>query len=116
MSAQPSQSSPPGGPSPDLLRLLAHPLRRAILSEMMGEQDDGRRYSPRELSDLVGYPINDVAYHVRVLLKYKALRKRGTEPVRGATKHFYALGDLIKENEEVVLLFLGTDEGPPPGA
>jgi hypothetical protein len=34
-------------------------------------------------------PVNDVAYHVRVLRDLGVIELAGTRPVRGATQHFY---------------------------
>lgn len=68
-----------------LLRAVAHPLRRAILKEMRGEEE----ISPRDLSERLEVGLSDVAYHVRVLAECEAITLVRTRPVRGSTQHFY---------------------------
>lgn len=68
-----------------LAAIVTHPLRRRIWYAM-AEQ---RPISPRELADELGDPVNDVAYHVRVLRDMGVIELAGTRPVRGATQHFY---------------------------
>jgi DNA-binding transcriptional ArsR family regulator len=69
-----------------LAAIVTHPLRRRIWYAM----DEGP-ISPRELADVLGEPVNDVAYHVRVLRDLGVIELAGTRPVRGATQHFYRL-------------------------
>src|ERR1044071_6856393 len=68
-----------------LAAIVTHPLRRRIWYAM-AEQ---RPISPRELADKLNEPVNDVAYHVRVLRDMGVIELAGTRPVRGATQHFY---------------------------
>jgi DNA-binding transcriptional ArsR family regulator len=68
-----------------LAAIVTHPLRRRIWYAM-AEQ---RPISPRELADELHEPVNDVAYHVRVLRDLGVIELAGTRPVRGATQHFY---------------------------
>ncbi len=68
-----------------LAAIVTHPLRRRIWYAM-AEQ---RPISPRELADELNEPVNDVAYHVRVLRDTGVIELAGTRPVRGATQHFY---------------------------
>lgn len=68
-----------------LAAIVTHPLRRRIWYAM-AEQ---RPISPRELADELNEPVNDVAYHVRVLRDMGVIELAGTRPVRGATQHFY---------------------------
>jgi DNA-binding transcriptional ArsR family regulator len=69
-----------------LAAIVTHPLRRRIWYAI-----DERPISPRELADILGEPVNDVAYHVRVLRDLGVIELAGTRPVRGATQHFYRL-------------------------
>jgi DNA-binding transcriptional ArsR family regulator len=89
--------------------MLAHPTRRAILRAYLAAPE-GQRHSPVRLSEELQLPVNEVAYHFRVLARNEALIPWGTRPVRGATEHFYALGPLVKENEDAVALLLEADE------
>ena len=69
----------------DLLVALRHPLRRRILRVMA----DGRAISPRELSNVLGQPLSNVSYHVRVLSARAAINLVKTKPARGSVQHFY---------------------------
>ena len=69
----------------DLLTALGHPLRREILRAMA----DGKAVSPRELSDVLGQPLSNVSYHVRVLVQSGAVTLVRTRPTRGSIQHFY---------------------------
>jgi DNA-binding transcriptional ArsR family regulator len=68
-----------------LVTALRHPLRRAILKRM----SDGRKASPSELAEELDETLSNVAYHVRVLAKSRALKPVSRRQVRGATQHFY---------------------------
>jgi DNA-binding transcriptional ArsR family regulator len=84
-----------------LAAIVTHPLRRRIWYAM-AEQ---RPISPRELSDVLNEPVNDVAYHVRRLRDMGIIELAGTRPVRGATQHFYrAVRRPLLTNEEVAEL------------
>jgi len=96
-------------PRASIITTLAHPTRRAILRAYLADRKR-RRHSPVRLAEELHRPVNDVAYHFRVLARNKALRAWGTKPVRGATEHFYVLGPLVKENEDVIVLLLAADE------
>jgi DNA-binding transcriptional ArsR family regulator len=83
-----------------LAAIVSHPLRRRIWYEMTE-----RPISPRELADQLYEPVNDVAYHVRVLRDMGVIELAGTRPVRGATQHFYrAVRRPHLTNEEVAAL------------
>jgi DNA-binding transcriptional ArsR family regulator len=69
-----------------LAAIVSHPLRRRIWYAITGDP-----ISPRELADQLGEPVNDVAYHVRRLRDLGVIELAGTQPVRGATQHFYRL-------------------------
>lgn len=65
---------------------LAHPLRRRILRHMVA---DANEISPRELAEALNQPLSRLSYHVTVLTRCQAIELARTEPVRGATQHFY---------------------------
>jgi hypothetical protein len=67
-----------------LAAIVSHQLRRRIWYAMTEHP-----ISPRELADELHEPVNDVAYHVRVLRDLGIIELAGTRPVRGATQHFY---------------------------
>jgi DNA-binding transcriptional ArsR family regulator len=69
----------------DLLTALAHPLRRDILREMIGQE----AISPREIAANLDRPLSGVAYHVRVLADCTAINLVSTRQVRGSMQHFY---------------------------
>jgi DNA-binding transcriptional ArsR family regulator len=89
-----------------LLMALAHPLRRAILRAMSNEEAT----SPRELSDLLGYRLTLISYHVKVLARCGAVAPAGNEKVRGATKHYYRWS--LKEEWAQKMLDAGEDAPP----
>jgi predicted ArsR family transcriptional regulator len=97
-SAQQQKST---GQIESLAAIVTHPLRRRIWYAM-AEQ---RPISPRELSDELREPVNDVAYHVRRLRDLGIIELAGTRPVRGATQHFYrAVRRPYLSNQEVAEL------------
>lgn len=69
----------------DLLAALANPIRRQILRRMR----DVETISPKDLSVEFAQPVSNLAYHVRVLADCGAITLVRTQPVRGASKHFY---------------------------
>jgi DNA-binding transcriptional ArsR family regulator len=81
----PAQQEKAAAQVDSLAAIVTHPLRRRIWYAM-AEQ---RPISPRELADDLNEPVNDVAYHVRVLRDMGVIELAGTRPVRGATQHFY---------------------------
>jgi predicted transcriptional regulator len=81
----PAQQEKSAAQVESLAAIVTHPLRRRIWYAM-AEQ---RPISPRELADVLNEPVNDVAYHVRVLRDMGVIELAGTRPVRGATQHFY---------------------------
>jgi len=70
-----------------VLVALRHPLRREILRTMKGYE----RTSPRELSDILGRPLSDLSYHVRVLASCGVIELVDEAPVRGSVQHFYSM-------------------------
>lgn len=71
---------------PDLIGALAHPLRIAILEELLGGPA-----SPNLIAGAIKVPLSNVSYHVKVLYECGAIEADHEAPVRGATEHFYRL-------------------------
>lgn len=83
-----------------LAAIVTHPLRRRIWYAMTEHP-----ISPREISNQLQEPVNDVSYHMRRLRDLGILELSGTRPVRGATQHFYrAVRRPDLSNEEVAEL------------
>jgi DNA-binding transcriptional ArsR family regulator len=99
--------SQPGdeGISQELLRSVAHPLRRQILRTL---HEVGEARSPAELREVYGLPVSHVSYHVKVLRECGAVALTDTRPVRGALEHFYA--STVAENESVNVILGSTEE------
>ena len=72
--------------SDSIFTALAHPLRRRILRHMV---EVGDEVSPHELAKTLNQPLSRLSYHVTVLVQCRAVELVRTEPVRGATQHFY---------------------------
>jgi DNA-binding transcriptional ArsR family regulator len=70
---------------PDLAKALSHPLRQRILERL----NAGGEASPNELARLLGAPLGNVAYHVRMLLELGCVELTRTRPRRGALEHYY---------------------------
>lgn len=73
-----------------LAKVFSHPLRTQLLV-LLNEQPG----SPHDLKERLAAKgdnesLNLIAYHVRVLDRYRAIELVDTETVRGATKHIYA--------------------------
>jgi DNA-binding transcriptional ArsR family regulator len=69
---------------PQLAKAMAHPLRVRILALL-----DEQRASPSDLASELGVPVENVAYHVRVLREYGLVRLV-RRAVRGAAvQHYY---------------------------
>jgi hypothetical protein len=96
----PAQKEQSAALAQSLAAIVTHPLRRRIWYSM-----SERPISPRELADKLHEPVNDIAYHVRVLRDMGVIELAGTQPVRGATQHFYrAVRRPHLTNEEVAEL------------
>lgn len=70
--------------NPTLVQALAHPLRAKILAVLQE-----RQASPKQLSEELGTPLANVAYHIQVLRKLKLIRLVKKTPRRGAVEHHY---------------------------
>jgi DNA-binding transcriptional ArsR family regulator len=71
-------------PHARLIKAMAHPLRHRILIQL-----NEREASPSTLSRVLGEPLGNVAYHVKILLQNDAVELVDTRPVRGAIEHIY---------------------------
>lgn len=69
---------------PRLAKALSHPMRAHVLA-LLNE----RVASPTELAGLIGAPLPNVKYHVRVLDDLGCIELVRTAPRRGATEHYY---------------------------
>lgn len=69
-----------------LARANTHPLRVQILEVL----NEGRKLSPKELSQELGAPLSNVNYHVTELAKTDLVTLADERRVRGATEHFYS--------------------------
>jgi DNA-binding transcriptional ArsR family regulator len=97
----PAQQEKSAAQVESLAAIVTHPLRRRIWYAMA----EARPISPSELADELGEPVNDVAYHVRRLRDMGIIELAGTQPVRGATQHFYrAVQRPLLNNDEVAEL------------
>ena len=63
--------------------VLTHPTRIAILTHAV------EPVSPSGLAPLIGEPLGNTSYHVRILAGKGLLELVRTEPRRGALEHFY---------------------------
>jgi DNA-binding transcriptional ArsR family regulator len=71
-------------PSPQLGKAVSHPTRLRLLNLVnAGVQ------TPTELAARLGEPLENVAYHVKVLRRLGCLELIRTERRKGATTHFY---------------------------
>ena len=69
---------------PHRIKALAHPMRTRILGML-----DERVASPRQLSDELGVPVQNVNYHVRELAKLGLIKLVRETQRRGAIDHHY---------------------------
>jgi DNA-binding transcriptional ArsR family regulator len=69
---------------PSVVKALAHPLRIQILGVLENETA-----SPNELSERLGAPLGNVAYHTRELLRFGFVELVKKTPRRGAIEHYY---------------------------
>lgn len=90
-----------------LLAALMHPARRQVLRAM-----DGRTATcPRDLAEQLGRPLDNVAYHVRVLALCEAVKLVRTEQVAGSTKHLYRMSLKPRWAREVLEATAGEKPG-----
>jgi DNA-binding transcriptional ArsR family regulator len=72
-----------------LVKALAHPLRAQVYTQL--REDEA---SPVDISQRIGAPLPNVAYHVRVLVEAGLVEQTRVKPVRGAVQHFYTATDV----------------------
>jgi len=70
-----------------IMTALRHPVRRRILRRL---HTAGEAQSPRELADLLGCDLAEIARHVAILEEVNAVGLTDVIAHRGATEHFYA--------------------------
>jgi DNA-binding transcriptional ArsR family regulator len=77
-----------------IARTQTHPLRLAILEQMLSDPPDGDPgWSAKTLTPVLGASLVDVSYHVRTLRDAGLLTEVERRRVRGAVQTFYALSD-----------------------
>src|SRR4051812_34981922 len=69
---------------PRMVKALAHPLRVRIMGLL-----ERRTMSPKELSQALGVPLENVSYHVRALRTFGFIKLERRRQVRGAIEHHY---------------------------
>lgn len=69
------------------LRIVTHPIRVDILIDL----DSDQTVSPKQFAGLHGLPVENVAYHFRVLRDRGLIKLKRAVPVRGTLEHHYAL-------------------------
>lgn len=77
-----------------LLHVLAHPLRKRLLSLYVEEKGT---LSPKELADFTKKHLSNVGYHVRVLAEQGAVEIVAEQQRRGSVEHFYEATGLVDE-------------------
>jgi len=69
---------------PRMVKALAHPLRIRIMGLL-----ERRTMSPKELSQALDVPLENVSYHVRALRNFGFIKLERRRQVRGAIEHHY---------------------------
>lgn len=72
-----------------LVEAVGHPIRLRVMAWAYDHPDD--QFTPREMADRFGLPIENVAYHIRKLRECSMLREVRRTQVRGAVKHHLRL-------------------------
>lgn len=77
---------PPSLTSPQLAAAMSHPTRGRVLTIL-----NDRVASPREVADEIGEPLNNVAYHIKILVKLGCIELVRAKQSRGGrvVEHFY---------------------------
>lgn len=73
-----------------LLKLLSHPLRSHILTQV--KDAGGKGISPSIIAENLDESLGNISYHVRILNDADVLELLETIPRRGAVEHVYVLG------------------------
>jgi DNA-binding transcriptional ArsR family regulator len=90
-----------------LLGVLHHPLRRAILRGLDGENPQ----SPTNLSDKLDANLSNVSYHFKILTDTHVIELKRTEQRRGATVHYYV--SALTKNKLIQTILAETAKGDP---
>src|SRR3712207_5690036 len=85
MTTTPSTGRPDLDETTRMAKAMAHPLRGKILMHL----NSHGTASPADLSRVLGEPIGNVSYHVRMLLDLDCVELVDTRQRRGAIEHFY---------------------------
>lgn len=85
MTAKPVSGRPDLDETTRMAKAMAHPLRGKILLHLNAHGTA----SPADLSRVLGEPIGNVSYHVRMLLDLDCVELVDTRQRRGAVEHFY---------------------------
>jgi DNA-binding transcriptional ArsR family regulator len=85
MTTKPTTGRPELDETTRMAKAMAHPLRGKILMHL----NDKGTASPADLSRVLGEPIGNVSYHVRMLLDLDCVELVDTRQRRGAVEHFY---------------------------
>lgn len=92
----------------NVLVALRHPMRREILARVIEED---RPISPKELAELLKFPLSNLSYHARKLVECEMLDLVDFRPRRGSVQHFYEPSELVKHPMVKAALDL-SDPGP----
>lgn len=90
-----------------LLGLLHHPLRRAILRRLDGENSQ----SPNELARKLNCDLSNISYHVKVLKDARVIKLTKTEQIRGTVCHYYV--SALTNSKLVQTILAETAKGDP---
>jgi DNA-binding transcriptional ArsR family regulator len=98
------------GVPPEIVKALNHETRRAILGAMADHatkhHGSAQRISPNELAYVLEERLNQISYHVKVLLdECKVIKPAGTEPRRGAVEHYYVRTAAMERWMEAATVF-----------
>ena len=85
MTTKPTTGRPELDDTTRMAKAMAHPLRSKILNHLAAHGTA----SPADLSRVLGEPIGNVSYHVRMLLDLDCVELVDTRQRRGAVEHFY---------------------------
>lgn len=86
-----------------MIYALYHPLRREVLRVL---HDAAKPISPREMSEVMGWDLQTISFHVQVLRERNLARCTRTRSIRGATEHFYV--SRVAKNELLASILAGT--------
>lgn len=92
----------------EVIKALAHPVRREILRRLEGNTNGG--LSPKQIADDLKVPLGEVSYHFRTLAKAGVVKLAGEARRRGAIEHFYKrAGNHLDRKAGELLNLIGKD-------